>query len=164
MKALGPNYNVTLTPDHGRTSVYLLCRTAEWQPDVIVIDIGLHDVCRAGPGGVCETDGETYQECVREMLSLLRRYTHARLFWATTIPVAENGPNEPFRNKDIDAYNRLAMGEAREAGVEVIDLNAALRPRMAEFNKETFRLKPEGYRFLGETVASAIARQIASPQ
>lgn len=99
--------------------------------DVIQINCGLHDIKRATPDAECQVPLEDYKSNLQQVLEKLRLLAPtARLIWATTTPVIEHWHNERKGfcrfNADLDAANSAASHIARDAGLEILDLHAAI--------------------------------------
>ena len=123
--------------------------------DVIHFNWGLHDL-KLMPDGRHQVEPGEYGKNLRALVKRLRA-TGARLIWATTTPVPEDGIDAGRRPGDVKAYNDIALEVMRENGVAVDDLNADVTPRLAELQQpHDVHYSPAGYGFLAKKVAARI--------
>ena len=123
--------------------------------DVIHFNWGLHDL-KLLPDGRHQVEPGEYGKNLRALVKRLRA-TGARLVWATTTPVPEDGIDAGRRPGDVKAYNDIALEVMRENGVAVDDLNADVTPRLAELQQpHDVHYSPAGYGFLAKKVAARI--------
>ena len=123
--------------------------------DVIHFNWGLHDL-KLMPDGRHQVEPGEYGKNLRALVKRLRA-TGARLVWATTTPVPEDGIDAGRRPGDVKAYNDIALEVMRENGVAVDDLNADVTPRLAELQQpHDVHYSPAGYGFLAKKVAARI--------
>lgn len=116
--------------------------------DFITFNFGIHD--RATPPDV-------YRANLRVLLDRLRA-TGARVYWVRTTP-APSGPNaESFTPDQCEALNQIADRLMREENIPLVDVHAALAPKLAEYQL------PDNVHFNGKgsaVMAAEIARVIA---
>ena len=128
--------------------------------DVIHFNFGLHDA-KLPPEGVRHSPPDVYEKNLRELVKQMQS-TGARLIWATTTPVPNGGilaPNRRFGS--VDRYNAIAKKVMEENGVAIDDLNAAVAPRVGEFQIQgDVHFTPEGSAFLAGKVAASIEAQL----
>jgi len=114
--------------------------------DLIHFNFGIHD--RATPL-------EEYRERLGQIMDRLAA-TGATLVWATTTPIPDTKDGK-YAALSIVERNGAALELAKEKGIAVNDLFAAMTPRLAEYQPaEDVHFKAPGYDFLGATVAAAI--------
>jgi lysophospholipase L1-like esterase len=163
---LGDTFDVSGPAENCATSRNLLANLDRWalasSASIIHLNAGLHDL-RYDPGQDAPviSIGE-YEANVRAILGRLRERTDARLIWATTTPVHEKLHEEHKlsrrRESDVASYNAIATAIARELGVEVDDLCAAVLAHGADalWSQDGVHFTESGSRFLGAQVARAI--------
>lgn len=163
---LGADYAVSGPAENCATSRNLLAGLDRWAlavpASIVHLNAGLHDL-RYDPGRDAPVVpiGE-YESNVRAILSRLRERTGARLIWATTTPVHEKLHAEHKlsrrRESDVMSYNAVATGVARELGVEIDDLCAAVLAHGPDalWSTDGVHFNDTGYRFLGTQAARAI--------
>jgi lysophospholipase L1-like esterase len=128
---LGDACDVVNLPDNGGTSANLLAHFDEWlvQPkfDVIHLNCGLHDLARDRNASGPRVTLEQYEANLRELFRRLRGETRSLLAWATTTPVIDkrHAARKGFDRyeKDVRAYNAVALRAAEETGLPVDDLH-----------------------------------------
>ena len=131
--------------------------TEHW--DVIHFNFGLHDLKHL-ENDQRQVTPEEYEKNLRQLVSRLKT-TGAKLIWANTTPVPE-GKISPTRiPADVTLYNQVALKVMQENGVVVDDLNAAITPKLKEYQIPlNVHVTPEGYKFLAAEVAKSIAAQL----
>ncbi|HEY0158216.1 MAG TPA: SGNH/GDSL hydrolase family protein [Thermoanaerobaculia bacterium] len=163
---LGGAFDVSGPGENCATSRNLLANLDRWalgsRASVIHLNAGLHDL-RYDPGSDAPVVPlDEYAANVRAILTRLRERTAARLIWATTTPVHEKLHAEHKlsrrRESDVTSYNAIATGIARELGVEIDDLCAAVLAHGADalWSQDGVHFNDAGSRFLGAQVARAI--------
>lgn len=149
--------NVHRVPDnaantgHGLASLDGWLGTGRW--DVIHFNWGLHDlvVRRDGQHAV---PPEQYRKNLDALVERMKR-TGATLIFATTtsVPEGEKGRQAGSERK----YNPVAVEVMTRQGVTINDLDAAIRPHLAEYQAQNdVHFGPPGARFLAERVAGKI--------
>jgi lysophospholipase L1-like esterase len=152
--------------DNGGTSENVLAHFDEWvierEPDILHINCGLHDLKKEFGRNTAAVPIGRYAENVRTILSRANSELGARVIWALTTPVnqewhRENKPFDRFE-ADVVAYNSVAANIARESGVVVNDLFAAVMSagRDSLLLPDGVHFRPEAYVLLGKTVAACI--------
>ncbi|MBM4046037.1 MAG: SGNH/GDSL hydrolase family protein [Planctomycetes bacterium] len=128
--------------------------------DVIHFNFGLHDA-KLPPEGVRHSPPDVYEKNLRGLVRQMKA-TGAKLIWATTTPVPNRGNLAPNRRfGDIAAYNAIALKVMAENGVAIDDLNAAIAPHLAEFQRPMdVHFTGEGSAFLAKHVAASIKAQL----
>jgi lysophospholipase L1-like esterase len=127
-------------PANGGTSANLLAHLDDWliRPgfDVIHLNCGLHDLARDRDASGPRVSPEQYEANLREVFRRLKGETRATLAWATTTPVIDerHAARKGFdrREKDVLAYNAVALRVAQEAGLPVDDLHRVVEAAGAE--------------------------------
>ncbi len=157
---LGARYVVWHVPRGTGTICNLLShlenRVISQGPDIIVMNVGLHDVTTNGSAIGPRCTVKQYREAVAGLLALLQKHTRARLIWTTCTPCIDRITRTIRSNADIDIINAVGVDEARKAGVEIIDLNATVRSSLEELSRDGTHFTPEGYRVLAWTIARTI--------
>jgi acyl-CoA thioesterase-1 len=128
---LGGTCDAVNLPANGGTSANLLAHLDDWliRPgfDAIHLNCGLHDLARDRDASGPRVSPEQYEANLREIFRLLKGETRARLAWATTTPVIDerHAARKGFdrHEKDVLAYNAVALRVAKEAGLPVDDLH-----------------------------------------
>lgn len=153
---------------NGGTSENVLARLDEWaiarDPDVLHINCGLHDLKKDFGHDMAAVPLARYADNVRTILSRVTGETGATVVWALTTPVnqAWHHKNKTFDRLETDviAYNAVATEIARELGVVVNDLFAAVTSagRDGLLLPDGVHFKPEGYVLLGKNVADCVKR------
>jgi len=99
-----------------------------FQPRVMLLNCGLHDILTDPATGQRRTSDDQYRQNMNELLHLALRLTDT-LIWVRTTPVYEPHHNPPggdfYRyQRDVDTVNAIADDCCRERGVAMIDLHA----------------------------------------
>ncbi|GAB3319415.1 hypothetical protein GCM10027299_11900 [Larkinella ripae] len=112
---------------------FLKLKTADktFQPDVLLLNCGLHDIKRLPETNAIQVDSTQYRKNLEAICQLLKKRT-IRLIWMRTTAVEDerhNSRSKAFKRyaRDLDAYNAIADGVMRQSGVPVIDLYAFTR-------------------------------------
>jgi len=140
------------------------------EPDLVHINVGLHDMFLDGKTGKPRHTLETYAENLRTIFTKLDELTDARVIFAlTTVVNEEDQANSKGykrvvrRNSDVDAYNAKAREIAKELGVEINDLNQFMEttgPEKILRASDGIHLSPEGCKLMGEEVARVVLAQL----
>jgi acyl-CoA thioesterase-1 len=129
--------------------------------DVIHFNFGLHDA-KLPPEGIRHSPPDAYEKNLRELVRQMQA-TGARLIFATTTPVPNNGVISPSRRfGSIDQYNTTALKVMKETGVAVNDLNRFITPQTARLQKPNdVHFTAEGSFLLAGQVADAVGKNLA---
>lgn len=160
--------------DNCKHTVYMLENLERWlegkKPDVIHVNVGLHDMYLDAKTGKPRHTIETYEKNLRAIFAQLEKLTDAKVIFALTTAVNEKRQAESTgykrvvrRNTDIDAYNAKAREAAKELGVAVNDLNAFMKENGADKilrESDGIHLSPEGCELMGGQVARVILKQL----
>jgi len=151
---------------NGGTSKNVLTHLDEWaltrHPDVLHINCGLHDLRKEFGQDSAAVPLSRYSENVRTILTRVTIETEATVIWALTTPVNQewHHKNKGFDRweTDVVAYNAVAVDIARELGIVVNDLFAAVTSagRDDHLLPDGVHFKPEGYALIGRNVADCI--------
>jgi lysophospholipase L1-like esterase len=163
---LSDAFEISGPAENCATSRNLLMHLDRWAlarpASVIHVNVGLHDL-RYDPGRDAPVISiDEYASNVRAILTRLREHTNARLIWATTTPVHEKLHAEHKlsrrRESDVTSYNAIATAIARELGVEIDDLCAAVLAHNPDalWSQDGVHFNDAGSRFLGAQVAWAV--------
>lgn len=149
--------------ENGGTSENVLAHLDEWaigrRPDALHVNCGLHDLKKEFGHDTAAVPLGRYADNVRTILTRLKTETRATVVWALTTPVNQewHHKNKPFDRfeADVDAYNAVASDIARELGIGVNNLFAAVTSAGRDnlLLSDGVHFKPEGYALLGRRVA-----------
>lgn len=97
-----------------------------FQPDVLLLNCGLHDIKRNPETNAIQVDSASYRKNLEAIYQLLHKRT-IRLVWMRTTPVEDerhNSRSKAFKRyaRDLDAYNAIADEVMHKHGVSIIDL------------------------------------------
>jgi len=130
-------------------------------PDLVHVNLGLHDLKWSREDEAHQVPLEQYTQNVREILKQLGGVA-ATVIWATTTPVNEkhHAAAKDFDRFEMDVvrYNEAAVGVAEDVGVAV----NPLFDRMIEAGSDEYLVNDgvhftsEGYELLGEWVSERI--------
>jgi len=161
MLSLAEHYTVAHCPGNGSASTRIIENLSDWMagynPDVVLLNCGLHDIKPVA--GRTATLPDQYEANLRDILDILSRLCCSpRIVWCSTTPVIEERlqavNKSARRNSDIIAYNQLADKIMMTAAVESIDLYGVVVN-----NDPAALLAPDGVHFTNEgyqTLAEAI--------
>jgi lysophospholipase L1-like esterase len=159
-RLLGDKANVHRPPTNCSSTSNGLNHLKSWlgdqRWDVIHFNFGLHDA-KLPPEGIRHAPPEIYEKNLRELVRQMQA-TGARLIFATTTPVPNNGVISPTRRfGNIESYNNAALKVMKEAGVVVNDLNGFITPQIATLQKPNdVHFTEAGSARLAEQVAAAL--------
>jgi len=107
---------------------YLQMRLTDvrFQPDIVVVKCGLHDIKRNPNTNVIAIDSSEYRKNLIAMFALLHSHK-ARVIWISTTPVDDarhNSLSKQFYryNADVERYNRIAREICATRHIPIIDL------------------------------------------
>ena len=127
--------------------------------DIIHFNWGLHDVKDHKVVPI-----EEYEKNLRDLVKQLKA-TGAKLVWATTTPVgAHRGGNAGDRqDKDVVAYNEVALKIMQENSIPIDDLYAAAKPTLADIQKpDEVHFTDDGSKLLAKSVAESILAAVTA--
>ena len=140
--------------------------------DVIHFNWGLHDLKYLGPNGENLQDPadpknhqqvppEEYEKNLRKLVERLQK-TNAKLIWRNTTPVPEGAKGRVVG--DSVKYNEIAAKVMKEHGIEVHDVYAMVKPKMAELMqpKGNVHFTKQGSQAIADDVASKIMKALGS--
>ncbi len=159
--------------ENGAHTANLLVQLSTWvlpkHAAVIHLNAGLHDL-KTLHYDTRETviPLRHYRENVETLLRTMREKTPARLIWATTTLVNDEGSrrarekNREFRryNVDVEAYNRAAVKVCRKLRVPVNDLYTLSQQHPELQLPDGVHFSPAGYELLGKQVAARIRESL----
>ena len=159
--------------ENGAHTANLLVQLSTWvlpkNAAVIHLNAGLHDL-KTLHYDTRETviPLRHYRENVETLLRTMREKTPARLIWATTTLVNDEGSrrarekNREFRryNVDVEAYNRAAVKVCRKLRVPVNDLYTLSQQHPELQLPDGVHFSPAGYELLGKQVAARIRESL----
>jgi hypothetical protein len=159
--------------ENGQHTVFTLGKLGEWlkgrDPQVIHLNVGLHDLFLSAKTGKPRHTLETYAGNLQKIFARLRELTDARLIFALTTAVDEQrqATSKTYgrvvrRNPDVDRYNAKARELALHAGFAVNDLNAFMKRNDPAklLRDDGIHLTPDGSKIVGKEVALVIRRQL----
>lgn len=169
--------------ENGRFSLNTLCLLPAWAArmreetgvppeaiDLVHWNNGLWDVCHFMGDPQPLVSPALYRETLRRLCGRMRVvFPRAKLVFALTTGVDEaNAKVErglPIRtNKEIEAYNRVALEVMAEERVAVNRLDLYARTLPDTLRADWVHYTPCGYRLLGEEVATAIRRALTTEE
>lgn len=173
MEELAAEAEVWAPKENGAHTTNLLTQLSTWvlpkNAAVIHVNAGLHDL-RTLHWETRElvVPLKHYRDNVEMLLRTMRARTTAKVIWATTTLVNDEGSRQArekgrqFRRYDADvqAYNRAAVQVCRKLRVPVNDLYALSRQHAAKQMPDGVHFTREGYRVLGLHVAGEIGEAL----
>ncbi len=160
---LPKTYSVTRIPTNGGSSANLLAHAEAWiirpQPNIIIVNAGIHDCTANGSRIGAQTTRDEYAQNMSRIIRKIKSDTDARLIVLTTTPLNEaitGSWPDVARNSEIDARNDILRTICAREGVELLDLNAVIRPRVAELTSDGIHRNAEGDRITAQFVADGI--------
>lgn len=98
----------------------------DFEPDVVLINCGLHDIKRVPQTNAIAIDSAEYRANLEKMISLIRRH-HGKIVWISTTPVDDKRHNALSKeflryDRDVVQYNNIADSVFSRARVPIIDL------------------------------------------
>ena len=139
---------------------------AEANPQVVVLNCGLHDVKREDEKrDHCRVPLEFYKTILPAIIDKVLG-NGRRALWVNTTPVIEKRHQavKPFAryNKDVDACNKAARGIAKKAGLPIVNLNKTVLRMDIEsaMTEDGAHFLPEAYDVLGKKVAARLREML----
>jgi acyl-CoA thioesterase-1 len=156
--------NVHRIPQNGGATEVGLANMKKWlrdeKWDVIHFNFGLHDAKYASE----TTQRATRDQYIANLQTLITQMkaTGAKLIFATTTPVPNNGVISPTRRfDDVPARNELAKELMKKNEVAIDDLYTLVLPVFAKVGRPNdVHFQPEGYELLATAVAASIESQL----
>ncbi len=155
-------------------SAHTLVNLEKWlagrKPQVVHINVGLHDMYLDAKTGKTRHTLAIYDKNLRAIFAKLSRLTDTKIVFALTTAVIEKRQAESKgykrvvrRNEDVDRFNSRAREIAKELGVAVNDLNAFMKQSGPEklLREDGIHLTPAGCETLGGKVAEMIRQQLS---
>jgi len=160
---LPESYVVTQEAENTQTSTSILAHIQEYilgrQPDVLVLDCGVHDLTRLKPDQPPETAPELYDATLRQILKLVRRYSpHTRIVFIPIAPTIGDAWEANYPRKSISAYNALAEQACQDFHVAVFPL-----PDAVKAEKDGIHPTDSGYEALARGLRDWIVADQAAP-
>ncbi|MFH1023032.1 MAG: GDSL-type esterase/lipase family protein [Planctomycetota bacterium] len=131
-------------------------------PDVIHVNVGLHDLGRDRGNPANRVPSDEYARNLREIFARLVRVGGAAVIWAAITPVNEKRHNTTKEfdrfEADVDRYNRVAREAVAEFRFPVNDLFARVMTAGRDdlLLPDGVHFTDAGYALLGGTVANII--------
>lgn len=127
--------------------------TGKW--DVIHFNWGIHDL-KFMPDGKRQVEPADYEANLRKLVIRLKQ-TGAKLIWATTTPIPKGPLIPPREFGEVAEYNAIAVKVMKDEGVTINDLNAWIKPKLAEMQKpQDVHYHDAGSDYLAQKVAQEI--------
>jgi len=161
--------------DNGQHTTNLLLNYWTWvaaqQPEVLHVNAGLWDLRIVAPGSPLRVVSlSAYRENIRNLITLTRQHTAAKIIWATITPILGDRVREAALQQslagrdaaDVLVYNSAAVEVAHEMGVAIDDLHAVVMKEGPEklICGDGVHFTGEAYRLLGCEVAACICGQL----
>ncbi len=157
-------------------TAFTLENLAKWltgrSPQVVHINVGLHDMYLSAKTGQTRHTLATYEKNLRAIFTKLRNLTDAKIIFALTTAVIEDRQAKSKgyqrvvrRNTDVDRFNAKAREIAQEFGIAVNDLNTFMKksgPEKILRESDGIHLSPDGCLMIGGKVAEAIVKQLTT--
>lgn len=163
--------------DNCRHTVNVIENLERWlaeaggEPEIVHINVGLHDLFLDGKTGKPRYSLETYEKNLRTIFARLDELSDAKVIFALTTVVneADQAKSEGYqrvvrRNRDVDAYNAKAREVAAELDIAVNDLNQFMKatgPEKILRPSDGIHLSPDGCELMGKEVARVISGHLA---
>lgn len=147
--------------DNCRFTMYTLWHAFQWvaaagEPDIIHWNNGIWDMYTHLQDGKSFITPEEYGCNIIRILRELRALCPgSRVMFATTTPVSDQ--NTLITNESIDRINEIARRVMQAEGVEIDDLNRALRGRPELICEDLLHLTPQGYHTAAQAVVQALS-------
>lgn len=130
------------------------------QPDIVHINVGLHDLARDGSADApVRVPGPEYVENVRQNLQAILD-AGIQVIWATTTPVISLAKMNPARlEADVENYNRMALAVAQnELNLPINDLFTFIMQQGKEnlLKEDGVHFEEANSRKLAEQVVAAV--------
>jgi lysophospholipase L1-like esterase len=157
-------HGIDTEQQYGGDCAQLLAGLSEWLPgrslDLVQLNCGLHDARYFLPSGAYQQPIANYGAHLRGILTWLRQHSAPRLLWATTTPVITERIALHYTRyeRDIVAYNQVALDIMSDAGIPVNDLHAVIAA-----NSPADCISPDGVHMTergNSLLADAVARGI----
>ena len=105
-----------------------ILRDKSFQPEVLLLNCGLHDIKRDATTNAIQVDSASYRANLNGILDLLKN-RNIKVVWMRTTPVEDerhNSRSKAFKRyaRDLDAYNAIADEVMAQNKVPTIDLYA----------------------------------------
>ncbi len=162
-KNLEGKANILRIPENGGPTSRGIDKVTKWigdkKWDVIIFNFGLHDL-RVMDDGKHQVEIADYEKNLKIIGQTLIK-TGAKVIFVNTTPVPKVKMKIVRLDTDVTIYNASANKIMRELKIPVIDLNAAVTPKIKNFQKPNdVHYLPEGYKFLGQVISVEIAKNL----
>jgi len=131
--------------------------------DAIHFNWGLWDL-KGQADGTTVVPQDEYEKNLRTLVERLKK-TGAKLTWASTTPVPEMNAQKRTP-ENVVKFNDIAAWVMKDNNIPIDDLHARMLP-----NRQKYESKPndvhfskEGSRFLAETVAASVRKELRLPE
>lgn len=138
------------------------------KPDLIHLNVGLHDLRHDRKKKTYQIDLETYEKNLDAILTRLKKETKATIVFASTTPIddakhAKRGGGFDRFEKDVLRYNEAALRLCRKHGVVVHDLHFLVHQVGPDklLDKDGTHYTKDGKERLAEAVTDCVVRHLA---
>ena len=127
--------------------------------DLIIFNFGLHDL-RVMDDGKHQVEIADYEKNLTTIGQALLKKSDKVIFVNTT-PVPKVAMKVVRLDTDVAIYNTSANKVMKGLKIPVLDLNAAVTPKIKGYQKPNdVHYLPEGYQFLGQVISAEIAKSL----
>jgi len=148
------------------TSENILSHIEEWIiskfPDIVHMNCGGHDIKKEFNSDQPLVSLDKYAANLEKIFTIIKEKTKARIIWATITPINEKVHNQKkgFNRfeKDIIAYNKIALEISKKMGIEVNDLfEKIIKLGIDKYlQSDGTHFTKEGYFILGKMISEFI--------
>ncbi|MBI4976581.1 MAG: hypothetical protein HZC28_03820 [Spirochaetes bacterium] len=166
--ALEGKVNIAAPAENCRHSGVIVENIKKWildvKPDLVHINVGLHDLIVNKFSGAFQIPVETYAANLDIIFKTLRE-NNIKVIWSTTTPVidalyAKNNSGQTFIRHDADVmtYNEAAREVMQRYNIPVLDLYAFVKTQEVDgfYHKDGLHYTGNGSRVLGDQVSKYI--------
>jgi hypothetical protein len=162
-KNLEGKANILRIPENGGPSSRGVDKLAKWvgdkRWDLIIFNFGLHDL-RVMDDGKHQVEIADYEKNLTTIGQALLK-TGAKVIFVNTTPVPKAAMKVVRLDSDVAIYNASAKKVMSALKIPVLDLNAAVTPKIKDYQKPNdVHYLPEGYQFLGQVISAEIAKSL----
>jgi hypothetical protein len=162
-KNLEGKANILRIAENGGPSSRAIDKLDKWLGDkkwnVIIFNFGLHDL-RVMDDGKHQVEIADYEKNLKTIGQTLLK-TGAKVIFVNTTPVPKAAMKVVRLDTDVALYNASANKVMKELKIPVIDLNAAVTPKLKGYQKPNdVHYLPEGYQFLGQVISAEISKNL----
>jgi lysophospholipase L1-like esterase len=162
-KNLEGKANILRIPENGGPSSRGIDKLTKWlgekKWDLIIFNFGLHDL-RVMDEGKHQVEIADYEKNLTTIGQALLK-TGAKVIFINTTPVPKVAMKVVRLDTDVVIYNASANKVMKALKIPVHDLNAAVTPKIKDYQKPNdVHYLPEGYQFIGQVISAEIAKSL----